>query len=328
MVEGQEHLGDLLEEHRKALQVLELQAAGYGKLAVPTHIVTQIEWRREQIVHLESKLSEAAAAGAALPRENSREDAAQGLNVRGQLRDLWQDALRRRWPLAVLLLILIGATFAFAQIYDAVTGTLSVEPIYEPVPTHTPMVTRTATSVITSTHTFSVTRTPTSVITSPYTFTVTPKPTPTTSRSVEELISILDHRASKIIGQMEEAKQSALDTPSAKQIDAIQQLFEKWHNEHVEALRGQNFTLAHEIMIDIQHLLLIQCSGILSDVHYYSLFLTLLTCLPEADTYTGPLPDHLIPAIPEQAPVSKQDLDTDRLRRIAVQIEAQMAQMH
>ena len=59
MTDKREHWRNLLEEHRKALQVLELQATRFGKLMVPPHIVTEIQDRKEQIAELETKLAAA-----------------------------------------------------------------------------------------------------------------------------------------------------------------------------------------------------------------------------------------------------------------------------
>ena len=59
MTDKREHWRNLLEEHRKALQVLELQATQFGKLMVPPHIVTEIQDRKEQIAELETKLAAA-----------------------------------------------------------------------------------------------------------------------------------------------------------------------------------------------------------------------------------------------------------------------------
>ena len=59
MSDRREHWCNLLEEHRKALQVLELQATQFGKLMVPPHIVTEIQDRKEQITELETKLAAA-----------------------------------------------------------------------------------------------------------------------------------------------------------------------------------------------------------------------------------------------------------------------------
>ena len=56
MTDESEHWRNLLEEHRKALRVLELQAAKYGDLAVPPHIVTEIQDRKEKIAELEARL--------------------------------------------------------------------------------------------------------------------------------------------------------------------------------------------------------------------------------------------------------------------------------
>ena len=55
--EDLKHWRNLLEEHRKALQVLELQATQFGKLMVPPHIVTEIQDRKEKITELEAKLA-------------------------------------------------------------------------------------------------------------------------------------------------------------------------------------------------------------------------------------------------------------------------------
>ena len=54
-----EHLRRLLETHIEILQVLELQAAKYGDLAVPPHIVTEIEDRKGKIADLKAKLATA-----------------------------------------------------------------------------------------------------------------------------------------------------------------------------------------------------------------------------------------------------------------------------
>lgn len=47
--EDLKHWQNLLEKHKEALRVLELQAAEYGELTVPPHVVTQIEGRKETV---------------------------------------------------------------------------------------------------------------------------------------------------------------------------------------------------------------------------------------------------------------------------------------
>ena len=54
-----EHWRRLRETHIEVLRVLELQAVGYGELAVPPHIVTEIEDRKEKIAELGAKLATA-----------------------------------------------------------------------------------------------------------------------------------------------------------------------------------------------------------------------------------------------------------------------------
>ena len=80
MTDEREHWRNLLEEHRKALQVLELQATQFGKLMVPPHIVTEIQDRKEKIADLEAKLAAAPPVPGpeAPPAERGEEQAAPG----------------------------------------------------------------------------------------------------------------------------------------------------------------------------------------------------------------------------------------------------------
>jgi hypothetical protein len=55
-----EHLQKLLTEHRRRLEVLELQRAGFGDLYAPSHLITQIEDVQKEISRLEGELRKVA----------------------------------------------------------------------------------------------------------------------------------------------------------------------------------------------------------------------------------------------------------------------------
>src|SRR5262245_40008646 len=52
-----QHLEMLLGTHQRRLRILEQQAAGYGALAVPTHVVIELEDLKEKITEIEGKLA-------------------------------------------------------------------------------------------------------------------------------------------------------------------------------------------------------------------------------------------------------------------------------
>jgi serine/threonine protein kinase len=101
-------------------------------------------------------------------------------------------------------------------------------------------------------------------------------------RSRDELIGILEGRAQRILSEMDQARDQMTreqteslgpqgDRPSAldleqrtvlelhradlSDLERIRTLFEQLHRKHIEALRGQQWVLAHEIQVEIYHLL-------------------------------------------------------------------------
>jgi serine/threonine protein kinase len=101
------------------------------------------------------------------------------------------------------------------------------------------------------------------------------------ARSRDELIGILEGRAQRILSEMDQARDQMTgeqaeslgqgDRPSApdleqrtvlelhradlRDLERIRALFEQLHRKHIEALRGQLWVLAHEIEVEIYHLL-------------------------------------------------------------------------
>ena len=54
----QDDIKKLIAEHQRHLQLLRQQEAGYGSLNVPTHILTQIQDREDEIEKLQTELAE------------------------------------------------------------------------------------------------------------------------------------------------------------------------------------------------------------------------------------------------------------------------------
>lgn len=93
----------------------------------------------------------------------------------------------------------------------------------------------------------------------------------TNREKTDELVMVLEHRASKILELMDKEKQKVLISfririasfqypdfdvkKFVEELEAMKTLFLELHKKHLDAIKAGNFILAHELLADIYDLL-------------------------------------------------------------------------